>query len=103
MRANYNRQTRRAARCMTTRRPRPRSDRPGRRRSDRLEGARADRLAISPRGMVLTAYGHDLARLAVSIADELELSGEVIDHLLGSYGHVFERAARVPSGSAPRA
>lgn len=31
---------------------------------------------------MLTAYGHDLARLAASIADELELSGEVINRLL---------------------
>ena len=92
MRANYNRQARRAARCMTKRRPRP--------HSDRLGNLHDDRLAISSRGMVLTAYGHDLARLAVSIADELELSGEVVDRLLGPYGHVFERVAHVPSGSA---
>jgi hypothetical protein len=57
VRAKYNRQARRAAQCIRARRPR------------RLNHA----LAISPRGVALTAYGHDLARLAASIADELDV------------------------------
>jgi hypothetical protein len=80
MRANYNRQTRRASRCIRT----------------RSSHRRRDGLAISPRGVVLTAYGHDLARLAASIADEVELSGEVIDHLLSPYGRMFEEPAQMP-------
>ena len=67
MRTNhYNRQSRRAGLCFRTRR-----DRRG-------------PLSLSQRGLVLTAHGHDLARLAVSIADELELSPEVVARILGA-------------------
>ena len=59
-----NRQARRAALCI------------------RARGKGNHRPAISRKGVVLTAYGHDLARLAWSIADEIELSGDVIDRLV---------------------
>ena len=61
---NHNRQARRAALCI------------------RARGRRDRKLAISRRGIVLTAYGHDLARLAVSIADEIDLSVEEIGQLV---------------------
>jgi hypothetical protein len=61
---NHNRQARRAALCI---RARGRWDR---------------KLAISQRGIVLTAYGHDLARLASSLAGEIELSAHEIHRLV---------------------
>ena len=64
MRASYNRQTRRATRCIRARSP------------------RAHGIAISPRRAALTAQGDDLAQVAVRIAEELELSPDVIDDLL---------------------
>lgn len=77
MRTNqYNRQTRRARLCITTRKVSHR------------------RVAVSRRGLVLTAYGHDLARLAASIADELDLSPEVTGRIL---------AAIPPQKAAPAA
>jgi hypothetical protein len=62
---HHNRQARRAALCIEARRPGSRSQ-----------------LALSLRGLALRAHGHDLARVAESIADELELSPEMIDELL---------------------
>jgi hypothetical protein len=99
-RPNYNRQTRRAARCV------------------RAPSPRGNELAISPRRLALTAYGHDLAQVAARIADGLELSADVIDHLLspvrsaaaatvGSQptssrdGWALERAPQASSGVAP--
>jgi hypothetical protein len=64
VRVNHNRQARRAALCI------------------RARGTGDHKLRISPRGIVLTAYGHDLARLASSIADEIDLSVEEIRHLV---------------------
>jgi hypothetical protein len=67
MRTNYfNRQSRRSGICV------------GARRTFRR------RIMLSARGLALTAYGHDLARLAVSIADELEPSPEAIARILGT-------------------
>jgi hypothetical protein len=63
MRTNhYSRQTRRAGLCIRT-----------------LQAPR-HRVMLSHRGLVLTAYGHDLARLAVSI----ELSPEVTARILAA-------------------
>ena len=46
---------------------------------------------------MLTAYGHDLARLAASIADEIDLSVEEIGHLVPPVVFVRRR-----SGSSGR-
>ena len=81
VRASYNRQSRRVALCIKAR---PRR--------------RTSKLAMSRRGVVLTAYGHDMARLAASIADELQLSGNSIDRLLWPYGHALERTEQMSSG-----
>lgn len=62
--ANYNRQARRAAHCIRARRRRSR------------------KLAISPRRIARAAHGAELARVAARMADELELSAELIDVLL---------------------
>jgi hypothetical protein len=72
---NHNRQARRAALCI------------------RARGRRDRKLAISRRGIVLTAYGHDLARLASSLAGEIELSAVEIDRLVPPV--VFVRTGRV--------
>lgn len=72
---HYNRQVRRAGICIRSRR------------------APRQRVALSSKGLVLTAHGHDLARLAVSIADDLELSPEVIARILGA-GSVREVCER---------
>jgi hypothetical protein len=66
VRANYhNRQAMRSARCFRARSPRD------------------CKVPISKRGVVLTAYGHDLALLAATVADEIELSPDAINRLLG--------------------
>jgi hypothetical protein len=64
VRVNHNRQARRAALCI------------------RARGTGDHKLRISPKGIVLTAYGHDLARLASSLAGEIELSAREIDRLV---------------------
>ena len=79
MRVNHNRQARRAALCI------------------RARGRRGRKLAISTRGIVLTAYGHDLARLASSLAGEIELSVQEIDRLVPSV--VLVRTGRI--GASP--
>jgi hypothetical protein len=61
MRANYNRQTRRAALCSRTR------------------GWCHHERAVSARRVWLTAYGHDLARVAERV--ELELPAELVELL----------------------
>ncbi len=79
---NHNRQARRAALCI------------------RARGRGGHKLAISPRGIVLTAYGHDLARLASSIAGEIELSAQEVDRLVpplvfvpsAGHGRMLEQA-----------
>jgi hypothetical protein len=63
VKANYNRQARRATRCIRTRK------------------ASGRRLTISRRRLALTAGGHDLAGVAARIAAELELSPDMIDLL----------------------
>jgi hypothetical protein len=70
LRGNHSRQSRRASLCIKRR------------------SSRGHRIAISPRRLALTAHGDDLARLAATVADELELSAEVIDLLspLGTNG-----------------
>ena len=68
---HFNRQTRRSGLCVGTRR------------------ASRRRVALSVRGLALTAYGHDLARLAVSIADELEPSPEAIARILGTQAAAY--------------
>jgi hypothetical protein len=75
VRVNHSRQARRAALCI------------------RASGKRDRKLAISPRGIVLTAYGHDLARLASSLAGEIELSAQEIDRLVSPV--VLVRTGRV--------
>lgn len=64
MRTSYNRQTRRAARCI-------------RARSARTYGS-----AVSSRRAALAAHGDELVAVAARIAQELELSPEMIDELL---------------------
>jgi hypothetical protein len=64
-----NRQARRSARCFRARRPAP------------LEPA------LTRRGLALRAYGGDLAQLAESIADELELPPDLVEHLLSPGCH----------------
>jgi hypothetical protein len=59
---HHNRQERRAAQCMRARRP--------------------GEPAPYRRDLVLRAYGGDLARLAEDIADELDLSHDLIEDLL---------------------
>ena len=67
MRTNhFNRQARRAGLCGGVRK------------------SAGHRVALSRRGLVLTAYGHDLARLASSIADDLELSPGAVARILGA-------------------
>jgi hypothetical protein len=79
MRTNhFNRQTRRSGLCLGARR------------------ASHRRIALSVRGLALTAYGHDLARLAVSIAEELEPSPDAIARMLGTH------AAANPSRAGAR-
>ena len=65
VRTNYNRQTRRAAHCIKARSP------------------RGHESAIAPRRAALRPHGDDLAQVAARIAQELELSADVIDNLLG--------------------
>ena len=76
---NHNRQARRAALCI------------------RARGRRDRKLAISRRGIVLTAYGHDLARLASSLASEIALSTREIDRLVPPV--VLVRTGRI--GASP--
>jgi hypothetical protein len=64
MRTNYNRQTRRAARCIRACRP------------------RGHEPAISRKRAALTAQGDDLSQVAARIAEELDLSADAIDNLL---------------------
>lgn len=63
MRTTYNRQIRRAGLCV------------------RPQEQRGHRLSFSPRRLALTADGHDLAQVAARIAEELELSPELVDLL----------------------
>ena len=63
MRSRYNRQTRRAGRCIRARRPR------GRRR------------VTSPGRIALTAHGPGLAEVAEWIGTEIELSDEIAELL----------------------
>lgn len=64
---------------------------------------RGHKLAISPRRLALTADGHELARCAARIADDLELSAELIDFLspLGSVRSA-SRGSRPESSSGGR-
>jgi hypothetical protein len=78
VRANYNRQTRRANLCIRACNP------------------REDRLAITPNGVRLTTRGHDLAETAASIADDIELSTEMIELLLWPGSPSKDIAGRVP-------
>ena len=64
MRTTYNRQTRRATRCIRARSP------------------RGHRPAISPRGAAVTARSNELAQVAARVAEELDLSADAIDNLL---------------------
>ena len=62
---HHNRQQRRVAQCMRARRP-----------------GSSDEPALFRRRVALRAYGGDLARLAEDIADQLQLSEDVIEDLL---------------------
>jgi putative nucleotidyltransferase with HDIG domain len=64
VRTTRSRQARRAVRCHEDHTP-----------------ASASRLAVSPFKAELADHGHDVARIAARIADELGLSPEAIDHL----------------------
>ena len=64
MRTSYNRQTRRAAHCI------------------RAGSTRVHRSAASSRRAALAAQGGELVAVAARIAQELELSPEMIDELL---------------------
>lgn len=64
MRTNYNRQTRRATRCIRARSP------------------RGHKPAISRKRAALTAHGDDLSQVAARIAEELDLSADAVDNLL---------------------
>jgi hypothetical protein len=64
VRTNYNRQTRRATRCI------------------RARGPRGHKPAISRKRAALTAQGDDLSQVAARIAEELDLSPDAIDNLL---------------------
>jgi hypothetical protein len=63
MRTHYNRQSRREALCVRARRPRGRQ------------------LPISHKRLALTAGDDDLAEVAARIADELELTAEIVELL----------------------
>jgi hypothetical protein len=67
----HNRQARRTALCIHPRRP----------------DGWPDEAALSRRGLALRAHGSDLAQLAETVAEELELSPDLIDHLLGVTRH----------------
>jgi hypothetical protein len=89
MRSNFNRQARRAGLCIGARR------RGGRRR------------VISSGRVALTAHGPGVAETAAEIADELELTAELVELLSAaglppiSSGRTFEAELQALTGAVP--
>jgi len=81
MRANYNRQTRRATRCIKACSP------------------RGYEHAVSPRWAPLTPNGDHLSQVAARIAEELELSPDAIDELLWGDSPKLEYGVQTQAGA----